>query len=171
MKTDAQSLLLLVGGAGFLAYLVLNMLSALGGRDDGFRKAQSRLLDAKRRAGDRSLSNAERAAALRDGASAALEGMRRPGLAAALARRAERLDPGNLETVGLMALALRRAARYSALERFLWKRLAELDGPNADGYRGTFDELVALYDGPLRRPETARVLRRAFVPRPAEPTR
>jgi hypothetical protein len=169
MKTDAQSLLLLVGGAGFLAYLVLSMLTALGGRDEGFRNAQRRVLDAKRRAGDRALSNAERAAALREAAGAALEGMRRPGLAAALARRAERLEPGNLEGVGLVSLALRRAARYSALERFLWKRLAELDGPNAHGYQRTFDELVDLYDGPLRRPETAQVLRRAFVPRPAEP--
>jgi len=159
MKTDAQSLSLLIGGAGFLAYLALKMLP-WGGRGEVYAAAQRRLLEAKGRAKDHALSNAQRAAAFREAAGAALEGLRRPGLAAALARRADRLEPGNLETVGLMGLALRRGARYAALERFLWKRLAELEDPASQGYHRVFDELLALYEGPLRRHETAQVLRR-----------
>jgi hypothetical protein len=159
MKTDAQSLSLLVGGAGFLMYLALKMLP-FGGRGEAYAAAHRRLLEAKARAKDHALSKAQRAAALREAANAALEGLRRPSLAAALARRADRLEPGNLETVGIMGLALRRGARYAALERFLWKRLAELEEPAAQGSERVFDELIALYEGPLRRPETALVLRR-----------
>lgn len=159
MKTDAQSLVLLLGGAGFLAFLVLKLLVGLSGRGDGFEEAKRRMLEAKRRAGDRSRPASERAASLREAASLALQGMGRPSLAAALARRAERLDPNHPEAVGMVAIALRRGARYSALERLLWQRLADQE-PAAPGFDRTFQELVALYDGPLRRPETAKVLRR-----------
>jgi hypothetical protein len=60
----------------------------------------------------------------------------------------------------LVALTLRRSARYSALERFLWQRLADLEASDASAFERAFEELVALYEGPLRRPETARALRR-----------
>jgi hypothetical protein len=160
MKTDPQSLVLLIAGAAFLAYLLVKLLIGREGRGEAYAAAQRSLRAAKARANDRALPNRERAAAFREAAGAALEGMHRPGLAATLARRAEHLDPGNPETVGLLGLALRRGARYSALERFLWKQLAELEGPSAHGYERAFDELVALYEGPLHRPETAQVLRR-----------
>jgi hypothetical protein len=160
MKTDAQSLLLLLGGAGFLAFLVLKMLVGLNERDGDTQAAKQRMLEAKRRGGDRSAGNAQRAAAFREAATAALEGLGRPRLAAAFARRAERLEPGNQEAVSLIALTLRRSARYSALERFLWQRLADFESSDGQAFSRAFDELIALYDGPLRRPETARVLRR-----------
>jgi hypothetical protein len=160
MKTDAQSLMLLLGGAGFCAYLLLKLFVGLGQRDTVFEEARKRMVAAKRRGKDRSLSTVERAAALRDAASLALEGLQRPGLAAAFARRAERLDPGHSEAISLLVLALRRGARYSALERLLWQQLADAQSTATPGYRRTFDELVGLYDGPLHRPDTARALRR-----------
>lgn len=161
MKTDSQSILLLIGGVGFALYLVLQLVAAPRRRRPGYAQARARVMAAKRRASDRGLAPAERAAALREGARAALEeGLRRPGLAAAFARRAERLDPGNPESAGLVSLALRRAARYSALERLLWGQIADAADPQAADARRVIDELVGLYEGPLQRPETARALRR-----------
>ena len=74
--------------------------------------------------------------------------------------RAERLDPNDVEAVGMLAVSLRRAARYRALERFLWRRLAGGPEPDRAGYERAFSELLKLYEGPLRRPETAEGLRR-----------
>jgi hypothetical protein len=170
MKTDAQSLILLFGGAVFLAYLVLKLLVGLSERDGDYRHARQRTLAAKRRGSDRSMSNAERAAAFREAASAALEGLGRAGLAAAFARRAERLEPGNPDAVSFLAVALRRTARYSALERFLWRRLADQETTTGPAFERPFEELVALYEGPLRRPETARVLRRIVGKSAVAPT-
>lgn len=161
MKTDPQNVLLLLGGAGFAAFLLLKVLTAFGGRDGASYEARRRVLAAKKRGSDRSLPGAQRAAALREAANAALEELGRPALAAALARRAERLDPTHAaDATGLLALALRRGARYSALERLLWRQLADHGGGPEPSYAKAFDELVALYEGPLQRPETARALRR-----------
>lgn len=160
MKTDPQNLLLLLGGAGFAAFLLLKVLTALGGRDGASHAARRRVLAAKKRGSDRSLPVVQRAAALREAANAAIEELGRPALAAALARRAERLDPADADATGLLALALRRGARYSALERLLWRQLADHAGEAEPSYSKAFDELVALYEGPLQRPETARALRR-----------
>ncbi|HEY2734514.1 MAG TPA: hypothetical protein VGI70_11050 [Polyangiales bacterium] len=164
MKTDAQNLLLMIGGAGFLVYLVLKLWEGSGERGTEHGLAKRRMLEAKRRGNDRSAPNSQRAAAFRDAASEALEGLGRIGLAAAFARRAARLEPGNSDAVSLLALALRRSARYSALEQFLWQRLSDLDVADAAAFDRAFEELVALYAGPLRRPETARVLRRLYSP-------
>jgi hypothetical protein len=160
MKTDAQSLVLLLGGGGFVSYLFVKALTALGQRDDGFMAARKRMLEAKARAGDRALPAAERAGAWREAANIALDDLQRPGLAASLARRAERADPEHPGAVGLLALSLRRGARYSALERLLWRQLADEQDAAAPRYVRALDELIALYDGPLGRPDTARVLRR-----------
>lgn len=160
MKTDPQDLLLLLGGAGFAAFLLLKVVTALGGRDGASYEARRRVLEAKKRGGDASLPAAQRAAALREAATAALEELGRPALAAALARRAERLDPTHADAASLLALALRRGARYSALERLLWRQLADQGASAELSYAKAFDELVALYEGPLHRPETARALRR-----------
>lgn len=155
---SAQDILLLAGGAGFAAFLLVKMLSAMGIQHPRFAQARKRLAEAKRRAADRSTSTAERAAALRDAATVALEGLQRPSLAATYARRAERLDPKHPASANLLASALRRGARYRALELLLWRQLA--DHPVAsEAYERAFLELVTLYEGPLRRPETAQVLR------------
>jgi hypothetical protein len=123
-------------------------------------EVKRRIADAKRRARIRGAEPSESAAAWREAALAALEGLNRPSLAASYARRAERLDPDDEEAIGLHALALRRAARYRALERFLWRRIADHPDQTGAGYRCTFDELIRLYEGPLRRPEMARALLR-----------
>ena len=160
MKTDPQSLLLLIGGTGFVIYLLLQWLTAPQRRDGRYREARQRMLAAKRRGTDRARTLEERAAALREAAQIALEELQRPSLAAAFARRAERCLPAHPESEGLLARALRRGARYSALERLLWRQMAdeaELTGPR---HQRALEELLSLYDGPLQRPETARALRR-----------
>ena len=70
----------------------------------------------------------------------------------------ERLDPADADAVGLLALSLRKASRFRALERFLWRRLAD-DAPGGAAYERAYSELLALYEGPLRRPEMASALR------------
>jgi hypothetical protein len=160
MKTDSQSVLLLCAGGVFFVYLVTRMVTTPRvPRDQRFFDARQRIADAKRRARDTSAPPAERAAALRDAAVAALEGLRRPGLAASYAQRAERLDPsGGTSAAGLLGRALRQGEKYRALERILWRCIADRQAPGADQQRA-FDELVGLYEGPLNRPEMAEGLR------------
>ncbi|NOY89987.1 MAG: hypothetical protein GXP55_02170, partial [Deltaproteobacteria bacterium] len=62
----------------------------------------------------------------------------------------------------IAALAMRRAHRYAALEKLLWRRL-----DRAIGCESTFAELLSLYEGPLKRPEQARVLRSLWARRSA----
>jgi len=159
MSMDAQDVLLLAGGGGFAVYLLAKMLGAMGMQHPRFEPARKALSEAKRKARDRSASASERAAALREAATVALEGLQRPTLAASYARRAEKLDPKHPASASLLATALRRGTRYRALELLLWRQLA--DHPVASvAYERAFQELVTLYEGPLRRPETATVLRR-----------
>jgi tetratricopeptide (TPR) repeat protein len=129
-------------------------------RTPQWREAKRRIDEAKQRGRDKSREPTLRAKAWREAAVAALEGLRRPELAASYARRAERLDPNDAEAVVLLALSLRRAERYRALERFLWRRLATDPAEGAAGYERALQELLNLYQGPLRRPEIASGLRR-----------
>ncbi|MFW6052185.1 MAG: hypothetical protein ACODAU_13485 [Myxococcota bacterium] len=124
--------------------------------EDGER--YGRLAEAKKRA-RAATDPAARAEALREAAHVALEDLGRPNLAAGLARRAERSDPRSAESVGLLAIALRRATRYRALERQLWRKLAE-EAEDSPAYERAFDELIRLYEGPMRRPAQGAVLRR-----------
>ena len=79
-------------------------------------------------------------------------------MAASYARRAERANPDDAAAVRVLSLSLREAGRLRALERLLWRRLAqEGHGP---AHLKAYDELIALYAGPLRCPERATVLRR-----------
>jgi len=84
------------------------------------------------------------------------------GSPAALARRAERFDPENPESFRLLTNSLRRTSRYRALERMLWRKLTSAT-PDGVVCRASLDELVALYQGPLGRPEIAAGLRRMYV--------
>lgn len=159
---------LVAAGLLFSVFVVVKLLRPRVPRDGRWQQARQRIAEAKLRASDRSAAGPERAAALREAASVALEELKRPGLAASYARRAERLDPASADSVGIVALALRRGARYRALERFLWRKLAE--GPQL-GAEAAHDrlltELVALYEGPLGRPEVAAALRRmGLAPKP-----
>jgi hypothetical protein len=154
-----QGLALLGAGLLFLLFLIAKLVvtGRRGGADA--REARKQIAQAKRRASEHGLLPADRAAALRQAAVIALHDLRRPSLAASYARRAERLDPHDPESIALLSLALRTATRFRALERLLWRRLA--DGPQAASAADrALDELLALYDGPLRRPEVARALRR-----------
>ena len=159
MNDQARSVAVVVAGLAFVAFLLARLLVRPRARGSSGRQARARFAEARRRARDRTLSAAERAAALRDAAVAALDDLARPSLAASYARRAERLYPQNPDAVGLVATALRRASRFGALEKLLWRRLAETD-PSSAGYGRALQELIELYAGPLRRPEIADALGR-----------
>ena len=162
MSERLSSMLLLAAGLLF-ALFVLSKIIPFRVRDGAAQAARKRLAEIKARAADHARPAAERAAALREAATLALEELRRPGLAASLARRAERLEPGSAEGLGLLAAALRRQSRYRALERLLWQRLTGA-GAGTLEQRGleqrALDELIKLYEGPLDRPEIATALRR-----------
>ncbi|MDH5492794.1 MAG: hypothetical protein OEY14_12645, partial [Myxococcales bacterium] len=117
-------------------------------------EGRKRLAEAKARA-RAAAQGAEKAAALRQAAQIALDSLGRPNLAASFARRALRADPSDDESIHIVALAMRSAQRYRALEKLLWRRL-DADGDD----QRAFEELTSLYEGPMRRPEQARVLRR-----------
>jgi hypothetical protein len=160
VSAQPQAVGLVVAGLLFVAFLLFKLLAhrlPMGG-DDRARASRRELSEAKRLSRNRNRSPAERATALRAAALTALDGLGRPGLAASYARRAERLDPSAAESVGLLARALRRGSRYRALERLLWRRIAR--GGVDEGYHKAFAELLALYEGPLRRPEVVEALRR-----------
>jgi len=159
VNEQARSVALVVAGLAFIAFLVLRLLVPFGGGAVRQGEPGRRLADARRRARAPGLRPAERALALREAASIALEELKRPGLAASYALRAERLYPEDAQAVGLLANALRRATRYHALERLLWRRVAKSDA-SAAGHLRALEELIGLYDGPLRRPEIAEGLRR-----------
>jgi hypothetical protein len=157
MSERVSSLALLIAGLLF-ALFVLSKILPLPSRDGAARAARKRLAEIKARAADHTKPASERAAALREAATLALEELRQPGLAASLARRAERVEPGSAEGLGLLATALRRQSRYRALERMLWQRLVA--APPAAIERRALEELVRLYEGSLDRPEIAAALRR-----------
>lgn len=167
MSERVSSLVLLVAGLLF-ALFVLSKIVPLRSRDGAARAARKRLAEIKARAADHTKSASERAAALREAATLALEELRRPGLAASLARRAERVEPGSAAGLGLLATALRRQSRYRALERLLWQRLT--DGAPEALERRALDELIRLYEGPLDRPEIAAALRRWPARAPGQAT-
>jgi hypothetical protein len=164
MNDQNRSVALVIAGLAFVAFLLGKLLFPLGfGARPADRRARQRFSEARSRARDRSLSVPERARALREAAAAALEDLGRPNLAASYARRAERLDPANADAVGLVASTLRRASRFRALERMLWRRLAS-DEPSEASQQRVLHELIDLYVGPLKRPEIAAALRRMSKP-------
>jgi hypothetical protein len=159
MRTDPQSLVLFAGGCLFLLYLVVRMMVLRRGRSAATAAAHAQITQAKRRAADQALPVTERAAALRQAALVALESLRRPGLAASYARRAERLDPQAAESTTLLAAALRQGGKYRALERMLWRRMSQQEKSSAEFVKA-LGELLSLYEGPLHRPEVAAALRK-----------
>ena len=160
MRTEPASILFVLVGVLFVAFLLFKLVRPSFRSRADQNDTRRKIADAKRRARLRDATSIQSASAWREAAWEALEGLSRPNLAASYARRAERLDPNDEEAIGLLAISLRRAARYRALERFLWRRIADDPDRKGVGYKRTFDELVRLYDGPLRRPEMARALLR-----------
>jgi hypothetical protein len=159
VSAQAQSVALLIAGLLFVLFLIAKLLAPARRRGPAARAARQRLAQSKRRASDHTLSSAERAAALREAAVIALGELERPGLAASYAHRADRLDPEDPESIELLASALRGASRFRALERLLWRRLADAERVDTS-FERSLQELLSLYEGPLHRPEIARGLRR-----------
>jgi len=141
----------------FVVFLLLKSRVALAGSDPAVAKAREKIQAAKKRARE-AREPAGKAAAWRDASSVALDELERPGLAASYARRANRADPDDARNLRMLIDTMRRAGRYKSLEKLLWKRLdaAPLEDERAERL---FGELLALYEGPMRRPEKARVLR------------
>jgi hypothetical protein len=122
-------------------------------------RARERFKAARRRAEQAGGDRAARADALREAALIALEGLKRPELAARLARRAARLAPESDEAVAAAVRTLRAAGRYPALEKLLWQEL-DAAAPGSERYARTFAALLELYEGPLRRRQQASALRK-----------
>ena len=159
MNAQAQSVALLIAGLLFVVFVVAKLIAPDRRGGPQARVARERIADARRRASDRGLPSAQRAAALREAALVALEDLDRPNLAASYARRADRLDPHDPGAIALLSTALRAATRFRALERLLWRRVADAE-PFGEAAERAMRELLSLYDGPLNRPEIARALRR-----------
>jgi len=141
----------------FAAFLVVKSLVSLRPEDPARARARRRIAEAKRRARGAGADRRARARAWLVAADIALEELDNPGLAASYARRAGRADPEDPAPVSLVARALRKSRRLRTLERFLWRRL-QVTG-SGPAYEHAFDELLHLYEGPLRRPERAAALR------------
>ena len=156
--TPTMRAVLLGAGVLFALFLLAKMLRPGGRRSPAQREAIARLNALKLQARAPDLPAPERAALLRSAAGLALDQLGSPGLAASFARRADRLDPAQADAVGLLALALRKQARFAALERLLWRKLADAPAPAV--VQRAREELELLYDGPLKRPEVAAALRR-----------
>jgi hypothetical protein len=160
MNSEPASYALIVAGLLFSGFLLFKMFRPPAAKRPEWLTAKKNVDEAKKRARDKGITPRERAKAWRDAALAALEGLARPDLAASYAFRAERLEPGNAEAISLLVVSLGRAERYRALERFLWRRLSsEPLEPPASTNR-FFQELIKLYQGPMRRPEIAAGLRK-----------
>jgi hypothetical protein len=158
MRTEPTSIALVFVGVLFVAFLLFKLARPSFSNRAERQEVKRKIADAKRRAREKGCDPVQSAKAWREAAWAALEGLERPSLAASYARRAERLDPNDEEAIGLLAISLRRAVRYRALERFLWRRIAEDPNQRSAGFNRAYDELLRLYEGPLRRPEMAKGL-------------
>lgn len=155
---DVAAHWVLVGAAvAFVAFLLFRARVPLGVPRAQAREAEKQIASAKARARDRSRSATDRARDWCDAATVTLDVLRRPSRAASYALRAARVDPDHSQAVVLLARALGRARRLPALERVLWRRL---DGPRGNAWDAAFDALLALYEGPLRKPERSRALRK-----------
>jgi hypothetical protein len=159
MSDGTRSLLLVLAGMAFVAFVLFKPRLARRARTPAAAAARRAIVVAQERARDVSAGTGPRAAALREAASLALNELQQPGLAASFARRAEKLEPQNTATFGLLASSLRSASRFRALERLLWRRLGSAD-PADEDYQRALEELIALYQGPLKRMEIAAALQR-----------
>ena len=144
----------------FVAFLLLKSRLTISGTSADRRAARLDMAAAKQRAHAAGDNASERAKAYRDAAAIALERLGRPGLSASFALRAERADPTDQEALAVLAEALRRASRFRALEKLLWRRLAADEGA---AQQRALVELASLYEGPLRRPQRAQALRRLWA--------
>jgi hypothetical protein len=146
----------LVVVALFLAFLLFKVWFGLLPANASRAEAKKRIAEAKRRARQAGKDRNARATAWREAARVALDELERPSLAGSYAQRAVRAQPDDVHAIALLSEALRTAGRYRTLDRLLWRRLRGKPGP---GYDRAFEELLALYEGPMRRREQAQALR------------
>jgi hypothetical protein len=125
-------------------------------RPTGGRQARARVSAAVARGTDTQRPITERASAFVEAGREANDALRKPRLAARYAHYAHELAPGDPTVVAFTIEAMRLAKRHVGLERALWLSLDRAaDDTTFETARAA---LVALYDGPLKRPERARVL-------------
>lgn len=155
----SHRLALLAAGGLFLLYLLLKLRVSLAPGSAAVREARKGIAELKRKARDKSLSKEMRAEAWLSAADTALRDMGRADLAASYALRADRLSPGEGAAVGRLANAMRLSSRHRALEKLLWRRI-DKHAPTTGAFEQSFEQLVALYEGPMHAPERARALRK-----------
>ncbi len=161
MNEDNVQVALLVVAVAFVALVALRgILPALRAR----RAAAPTRLSISRAvsvASDTERPAAERAAALVEAGRAALVTLRKPRLAAHHAEWAHRIAPSDPAVVTLAIDALTPIRGFARLERLLW---ISLDSSEGEARARVLEALADLYDGPMRRPERARALRRLAAP-------
>ncbi|MEZ4256074.1 MAG: hypothetical protein R3A78_10265 [Polyangiales bacterium] len=140
----------------FVLYLVLKSMFRLRPMVPRSPEARRRLAEAKARAVAESADPTARAAAWKEAARIAFVDLKRANLAASFAARALSASMDDAEAVELLTKGYRRVRRYRTLEKWLWRCLAHGAG---GAYETAHRELIALYDGPMRRPDWARALR------------
>lgn len=136
-----------------LSQAVLPALMRRGPR----REVRARLAEAVAGGTNGSRSAAERAASFREAAHIASEDMKKPRLALRYARSAHDANPTDAANIELLANMMMRAGKYRALERHLWRSLDT--HPDSASFDVAFQALLSLYEGPMKAPERARVLR------------
>jgi hypothetical protein len=122
------------------------------------REARKRLLALRAEISASKRDRPRRAELWREAAVISLEELERPYRAAIYARRADKLAPHDAKNLSVVVRAFSQARRFRSLEKLLWRRLDSLD-ENDEATERAFEHLVSLYEGPLRRPAQARVLR------------
>jgi hypothetical protein len=155
---DTVSYWLAFVALGFVAFLLSKLASSARRRRDD--EAWGRYREAIDRA-KRTRVRHEKSAAYRDASRVALDALGRPNLAVSLARRAVRLDPEHKDGLEILVTSMTHGARTRALERLLWRKLREVE-PGSDRHRTIFQELLALYQGPLKDPDRAEALRMLY---------
>lgn len=148
---------LLAAACLFVLFVVAQALLPAIMRRGPRKELNARLSSAVARGTDRAQPADVRADALRSAAEIALAELKRPRLALRYARWADEASPGDARNIAVLAQTMMRAGRYRALERQLWRSMDA--HPDAPAHDAAFDALLALYEGPMRAPERARVLR------------
>jgi len=157
-----RSWILLAALAAFALFIFLNAWwprSISAERKEAWRRLQH----AKRRA-RRASDPKDQALMWQQAADAALV-LGQTHQAATFALNAERAAPKDGAVLASVTSILKKTARYAALEHYLWRRLS-LSELGAEEFDHFFNELVALYEGPMRRVGWAKTLRRLHAEKP-----
>ena len=115
---------------------------------------------------DTTLPKVDRARAFVLAGKEALSGLTKPSLAARYAKYAHDLAPADDAVTAFMIEAMHASKRWVHLERGLWQTLdAARDAADGPSFAHAHKALIELYEGPLKRPERARVLRLIATPK------